>query len=150
MKRLYLILFINLLLIISCYSKKILDKFADRYNPDKSAQDCNRHAWRSCYEIKKNKCVKWGWTPIPKGCAVVFEKCNYLGTASIICGDLKKLATMNKKISSIKLGPSTGIELFSKKRLGGNKISLLYNEPCLINHNFNAKAQSLRITPSSI
>jgi hypothetical protein len=151
MKSVCLLLFIISLLDATVVGKpkKVLDKFADRYNPDKAAQDPNKHAWKSCYEIKNKKCVSWGWTPIPKGCAVVFEKCNYLGTASIVCGDLKRLAKLNKKISSVKLGPNTGIELFSKGRHSGSKIDLLFNEPCLINQSFNSKAQSLKITVRS-
>lgn len=131
-------------------SKKPVDKFADRYNPDKAALDPNKHAWRSCYEIQSNKCVSWGWTPIPKGCAVVYSKCNYLGTAALVCGDLRRLArALHRKVSSVKLGPNTGIELFARKRHGGDKVELKFNEPCLINHKFNAKARSLRLSVSS-
>ena len=53
---------------------------------------------------------------------------------------------MNKKISSIKLGPNTDLELFSKRGWKGKNKSFSYNEPCLISNNFNAQAQSLRVS----
>ena len=142
---------ILLLILISnldfSYNKKIrrAGKFADKFNPDKAAKDPNRHAWESCYEIQGNRCLSWGWTPIPKGCVVVYDKCNFRGTGSIVCGDMKKLVMMHKKVSSVKLGPNTGIHLFSKSGLKGKKIALVYNEPCLINHKFDRRAQSLKI-----
>lgn len=149
MKSFSIALFTFSLLIGSFLMKKPkskLDIFINKYNPDKAAQDCNKHSWRSCYEIKKNKCISWGWTLIPKGCAVVYEKCNYIGTTQIICGNLRRLKTMNKKISSIKLGPNTDLELFSKRGWKGKNKSFSYNEPCLISNNFNAQAQSLRVS----
>ena len=153
MKSVYLSLFtISLLLSAMSFkkpkskSKNTLDKFKNRYNPDKAYADCNKNSWRSCYEIRNKKCVSWGWIPIPKGCAVTFEKCNYIGTAQIVCGNLNKLFTMNKKISSVKLGPSTILELFSKRIMKGSKRMLKFNEPCLKSHSFSGKAQSLRVS----
>lgn len=151
MKSLYLSIFTLALLVSLISSKKPksksnLDKFARLYNPDKAAKDCNNKAWRSCYEIRNNKCISWGWTPIASGCVVIFEKCNYKGTAQIVCGDLKRLITMNKKISSIKLGPKTSLELFSKKLMKGTRVLLKFNEPCLKSHRFSARAQSLRVS----
>ena len=142
MKSLYLSIFTLALLVSLISSKKPksksnLDKFARLYNPDKAAQD---------YEIRNNKCISWGWTPIASGCVVIFEKCNYKGTAQIVCGDLKRLITMNKKISSIKLGPKTSLELFSKKLMKGTRVLLKFNEPCLKSHRFSARAQSLRVS----
>ena len=149
MKKLCLLLLICAVFITKINNMKARGKFANLYTPDKDAHDCNRHSWKSCYEIRKNKCVSYGWVPIPMGCVVVYDKCNYLGTAKIICGSLNKLGRMNKKISSVKLGPSTKVQLFCKKRLTGKSIKLSFNEPCLINHKFNSKTQSVKISVTS-
>lgn len=149
MKKNYILLLIVVLLITKTLNKKVKKYFPDRYTPDKAAHDCNRHSWKSCYEVRKNKCVSFGWVPIPRGCAVVYDRCNYQGTSKIICGDLHNLGKFNKKISSVKLGPSTHLELFCEKRYNGKSIKLHFNEPCLINHKFNAKTKSVKIRVNS-
>ena len=63
---------------------------------------------------------------------------------------MKRLVKMNKKISSVKLGPNTNLELFKNTKLKGKNVLIKYNEPCLINHNFNSKAKSLRVHKNSV
>ena len=102
--------------------------------------------WITCGTVKKDKCIEFKIVPIPSGCAVLYENCNFSGWKLLICDDVPWLsAGRNDRVSSIKVGKRTKATLFEDVDFGGKKLSAKKNIACLIKHSFNDIASSLRV-----
>lgn len=106
----------------------------------------SNNEWITCGTVKGKKCLSYKIVPIPKGCAVLYENCNFKGWKLLVCNSVTNLGTMrNDKVSSIKVGKGTRATLFEEMDFGGRSFITEKKISCLIKYNFNDIASSLQL-----
>ncbi len=82
----------------------------------------------------------------------VYKDCNYNGTAvgllpgSYTLSQLQSMGINNDDISSLKVSGSYQIQLFNDDNFGGNVVTLVADNSCLVANNFNDLTSSLKIS----
>ena len=103
--------------------------------------------WITCGIIKGKKCLKYQIVPIPTGCAVLYQNCNFSGWKLLVCDTVPSLSShRNDKVSSIKVGKKTKATLYEDLEFGGRSLSLNRQISCLIKHSFNDITSSLKLS----
>jgi hypothetical protein len=133
----------------SQYMKLAKRKFKRKYSNEPEIMGkmvaANRE-WITCGTVKGKKCISYMVAPIPKGCAVLYEKCNFKGWKVLVCHSVSNLGNnRNDKVSSIKVGKGTRASLFEGMNFAGRSFSTEREIPCLIKYNFNDIAASLKL-----
>jgi hypothetical protein len=133
----------------SQYMKLAKKKFNRKYSKEPEIMGkmvAAYNEWITCGTVKGKKCISYMVVPIPKGCAVLYEKCNFKGWKVLVCHSVSNLGKdRNNKVSSIKVGKGTRATLFEGMNFGGRSFSAEKKVSCLIKYNFNDISASLQL-----
>ena len=128
------------------YAKKSFKKKYSRKPEKIGDRIAANDEWITCGTVKKNKCLEFKIVPIPSGCAVLYENCNFSGWKLLVCDNVPWLSSHRiDKVSSIKVGKKTKATLYEDIDFGGRKLSAKKKIACLIKYAFNDIASSLKI-----
>ncbi len=83
-----------------------------------------------------------------RGCAFVFEECGFKGRWARVCSSTEDLSKIEfaKKISSMKVGKETKVELYSEREYHGTGLKFMDQDiRCMREQKFDKQAESLKL-----